>query len=402
MDDGLGTRFWRLWGASTASNLADGVVRIGLPLVAIQFTRSPTLVAGVTVALTAPWVVCTLPAGVLADRADRRRLMTGAATLRALVLAVIGTAAMTGQLHLWSIYVAAIALGAAETVFDTTSQSIIPDLVERSQLGRANSRLYAAQVTMNEFAGAPLAGLLVGIGAAAALLAPGGLYAVAALGLLLLPGRFRPAGDSESTMLNDIGEGLRYLWHHRLLRTLGLMVAVMNFSSAASTSILVLYVVDPGPVGLGEFGYGILIATLAAGSVAGSFFTERLQRRIGRIPMLVAGVIGQAVVVGAPLVTTDASILGVAFFAGGATGMWWNVITVSMRQRIAPAHLLGRTNAGYRLLAWGTLPLGAAAGGVIGELLGIRAVFAFATVASLAVLVAFRVVTRDAIEAAEA
>jgi MFS family permease len=92
----------------------------------------------------------------------------------------------------------------------------------------------------------------------------------------------------------------------------------------------------------------------------------------------------------------------VAFFVGGATVMVWNVITVSLRQRIAPDHLLGRVNSGYRLMAWGTMPLGAALGGVLGQILGVRPVFAIMAVLTLTLLIPISRITDARIEAAEA
>jgi MFS family permease len=398
----LGPRYWRLWTASTASNLADGVVRIGLPLLAVQLTRSPGLVGGLTVALWLPWLLMTLPAGAIADRSDRRRLMIASALGRAAVLTVLGALVVAGQAALAWLYVAALLLGTAETIFDTTSQSILPDIVDRQDLSRANSRLYAAQLVMNEFAGAPLAGALVSLGAVAALATPAALYGLTAAGLLFVAGSFRPATASTFRLDRDIVEGVRYLWRHPLLRRLALLVAVSNLSYSAAWSMVVLYVVEPGPVGLNGFGFGVLVSMLALGSVAGSLVVEALQRWTGRAKLLLLGMLGNVLVVGTPFVTEDAFWIGAAFLVGGATNMWWNVITVSLRQSIVPGHLLGRVNASYRMLAAGALPLGAALGGLVGELATVRAVFGFAAVLGLALLPALRGVTDAAIHRAEA
>jgi MFS family permease len=143
---------------------ADGVFKVGLPLVAIRFTREPGLIAGLTFAITLPWLLFSLQAGAMADRLDRRRAMMGANLARAALL--VGLAVLTGLdlISIWMFYVFAFGIGIAETVYDTSSQSIIPQIVSKDQLSRANGRLYAAELTANQFLGPPLGGFLIAAG----------------------------------------------------------------------------------------------------------------------------------------------------------------------------------------------------------------------------------------------
>src|SRR5689334_7448148 len=140
---GLGGRFWRLWLTSGLSNLADGVFKTALPLVAVTLTRDPVLVAGVSTAGTLPWLLLALPAGALADRHDRRRLMLGANTLRALALAASTALLLTGVSSIWLLYAVALVAGCAEVVHDTSAQALLPQVVEREQLTSANGRMFA-------------------------------------------------------------------------------------------------------------------------------------------------------------------------------------------------------------------------------------------------------------------
>ena len=128
-------------------------------------------------------------------------------------------------------------------------------------------------------------------------------------------------------------------------------------------------------MGLSAAGFGLLLATLAAGALVGSLFVEALERRLGRGRTLLLAAATFPLYALVAAVTANAVVIGVAFFVGSALTFSWNVITVSLRQRIVPDALLGRVNAGYRLLAWGTMPLGAALGGVIGERYGVTTVF---------------------------
>jgi MFS family permease len=398
----LGTAYWRLWASSALSNLADGVVKVALPLVAIRFTDSPTLIAGLAFALTLPWLLFALPAGALADRLDRRRAMLGANTARAALVAVLVLAVMVDSGLIWMLYAVAFCLGVAETIYDTSAQSILPQVVPRDRLSRANGRLYAAELTANEFVGPPLGGLLVAAGAAMAFATPAVLWVVAVAVLLLVHGRFRVERDQRTTMRADVAEGLRFLWRHHLLRTLAVMVGVANFATNATFAILVLYTVGPASaMGLSEPAYGLLLTTIAAGSLLGSLVAERVERQLGRARSLLLTILGFTLALSAPAVTANPFLIGAAFLVGGAAIATWNIITVSLRQRVTPDRLLGRVNSGYRLVAFGTRPLGAAAGGLLAQALGLRAVFLIMALLTLALATGMPKVTDEVMDAAE-
>ncbi|TDC08696.1 MFS transporter [Streptomyces sp. 8K308] len=399
----LGPAYWRLLTSSAFSNLADGVLKVVLPLVAIQYTRSPTLVAGLSLALSLPWLLFALQAGALADRVDRRRAMLLANCLRTLLMASLVLAAALDAGSIWALYAVAFCVGVAETVYDTSAQSIVPQLVHRDQLARANGRLYAAELAANQFVGPMVAGLLVAAGAVAAFAAPTALWAVALAALLLVPGTFRTERDGPATTMRaDIAEGLRYLWGQRLLRTLAAMVGVTNFAFNAAFAVFVLYAVGPmSAMGLSEGAFGVLMTTLAAGSLVGSFAAEWAERALGRARALSLTVLTSVLSLAIPALTANPYLVGAGFAVSGVGIVIWNVITVSLRQRIVPNGLLGRLNSGYRLIAWGTMPLGAAAGGALGQLLGLRAVFAIAAALTLLTLAGMAVVTEQALRSAE-
>jgi MFS family permease len=402
----LGVPFWQLWSASTLSNLADGLVKIALPLVAVTLTDSAGLVAGVTLAVTLPWLLFALPAGALADRVDRRIAMVAANVVRAAavvalaVALVLGLESSTGAI--WALYAVALLLGTAETVYDTAAQSILPQVVPRDRLPRANGRLIAAELTANEFVGPPLGGLLVAAGVAAAFATPAGLWAAAIGALLLLRGGFSVPRETPTTLRADVAEGLRYLWRHRLLRMLAAMTGLFNFATNATFAVFVLYAVGPdSALGLTEAAYGLLFATIAAGSLIGALLADPIIRRLGRSRSMLLGILGGVATVGTPAFTTIPLVIAVAFLVGGLTNALWNVVAVSLRQRITPDRILGRINSSYRLVAWGTRPLGAAAGGILAELLGLRAVFAVAAALILATLIGMTQVTDTTIGTAE-
>jgi MFS family permease len=400
----LGARYWRLWTSAALSNLADGVLKVGLPLVAIDFTRSPALIAGLVFAFTLPWLLFALPAGAIADRFDRRRLMLGANLVRAALLAVLVLAVLLDAGSIWALYAVALCVGTAETIYDTAAQSIMPQLVRRDQLPRANGRLYAAELVSNEFAGPPLAGFLVAAGVVVALVAPVALWGVAVAAVLLVRGSFRVerVQARPTTLRADIAEGTRFLWRNRILRVFAAVVGVFNFTSSAKEAVLVLYVVgSASAMGLTEQAYGWLLSTVAVGSLCGSLLAERVKQVLGRARTLVVSFFAGTLSIGILSVTVNPFVVGAAFFVGGAGVMIANITTVSLRQTITPDRLLGRVNSGHRLVAWGAKPLGAAAGGVLAQLLGLRAVFIVMGLLSLAVLAGLVKVTDKAMDAAE-
>ncbi len=400
----LRTPFARLVGSSALSNLADGVFQVALPLVTLTVTRDPAAFAVVTIALRLPWLLFALPAGALADRLDRRRTMVLVNVGRAVLLGVLA-ASLLAEVHgLWLLCALAFALGAGETLFDTSAQSIVPSLVPKERLTVANGRLYAVELTTNQFVGPPLGGVLVAAGAALAVGTSAAAYALAAALLLLVRGSFRTARTGPPTRLRaDIAEGVRYLASHRVLRALALCTGLGNLASTAMFAVLPLYVVDPGPMGLGEAAFGLLLVASAFGSLLATLVSERTVATLGRARTLLVAAAAPLLLPVGPALSTHVAPLAAGLAVAGFWWMVWNVITVSLRQRIAPDHLLGRVNAGYRLVAWGTMPIGAGLAGLIGSLVGVTTVFWVAAGLMLVCLpILLVVVTDERIDASEA
>jgi MFS family permease len=400
----LGANFHKALVASGFANLADGVLWVALPLLAVQLTRSPVLIAGVTVAARLPWLLAPV-AGALADRLDRRQSMVRVNLVRTVLLGGLALAVVADLATLPLLYAVAVLLGFAETLFDTSAQSLLPAVVSRDDLTRANSRLFAVELVANEFVGPPLGGLLAAAGLGLALGLPAAAYLVGAACLALLAGSFRAvgAGPAGSTRFrDDIAEGARFVWRHPVLRPLAVMLGMGNLAFAAFFSVFVLYVVAPGPMGLSGAGFGILSATVGVGSLLGTWLAVPTERRLGRVRTLVVSVVLSTAGLVVPILTASPVLVGISLAVCGVSMVLWNVITVSLRQRITPDRLLGRMNASYRLVGWGTMPLGALLGGALAEALGLRGAFLAAAAIYFATLVGFRYVTEEAIARAEA
>ena len=220
----LGPTYRKLFTASALSNLADGIFQVALPLLALRITRSPGAVAGVALAARLPWLLFALQAGALADRLDRLRTMVRVDVARVVLIGGLAVVVALEHESLLLLYVVAFALGIGETLFDTAAQSIIPMVVDRKELDRANGRLYGMEMVMNQFVGPPLGGVLAGAAIALAFTGSALAYVLAFVALAADQGLV-PAvreGEVPARLRTDIAEGVRYLLGHRLLRTHGL------------------------------------------------------------------------------------------------------------------------------------------------------------------------------------
>jgi MFS family permease len=390
-----------LWASSGLSNLADGGLQLSLPLIALELTGSPSAVAGVSVAMGLPWLLFALHAGALADRLDRRNLMVAVQLGRVAAVGTLAVVLASGTEGLWMLYSAAFVLGVLETLFDTAAQSIMPSIVAPSDLTRANGRLYAVETTMNEFVGPPLGGVLVGFGIALSLGTTAVFFLLAAVTLAAVPGSFRHAPATPATRLReDIAEGLRFLWQHRLLRRFTLIAGLSNICTLAAFALLPALVVRPGPMGLSEVGFGLLLAASAVGSLVASLTVEAIERSVGRRRLLLVCIIvdGGAI---ASWATADVIVAVPAGIVLGAGMLCWNVVVVSLRQRIVPGHLLGRVNAASRMVSWGAMPLGAALGASLVRIVEVRTVFALSGGAIVLLAVLARGITDERMADAE-
>jgi MFS family permease len=395
IDAGLGRRFWTLFSASLLANLADGIFSIALPLLAASLTRDPGLVAGVAAASRLPWLVFALLAGALADRFDRRRTMILVDAGRAVLLAGLTVAVLADAATIWLLYVVAFILGCFETMFDTAANSMLPNVVGTDRIVAANSRLTSVELTMNQFVGPPIGGFLVAIGVAAAFGTAAAGYVGALLCLAGLSGSFRAKRTGPpGSIRTEITEGLRYLVHHRLLRTLAIVVSLMNLPLMAVFAVTVLWIVKPGPLGLDSVGFGLLTTAIAVGTVAGTVLAARFERWFGRANLFVAN-IASLIVIDLVWFVPNPIAIGLILAVTSSLGGAFNIVFGSIRQRIVPNHLLGRVMASFRVISWGSLPLGALVGGLVGQAFGLPAVFIGAAVVHASLLLT-RLILTDA------
>ena len=372
MSSRLPVRYWLQFAASSISNVGDGLALAATPLLTLSLTRDTRLIGAVSFAGSVPWLVLTLPAGVIIDRIDRRRTMVSVNWLRAVLYAVLAILASTGSLTIWILIGLMAAIGACEVLFDMTAQALLPAIVRPEQLERANGLLYSTEMICNNFIGLPAGSWLFVI----AVGVPFGLNAASfALSAVLITRIALTAGTTEATpherkFRSDLADGLRWLWSHRFIRLLAIMLGCVNFAGSLGASIWVKYAADE----LGVTGtlYGALLAVMAIGSIVGGLIGDRIATRLGRLTILYAYVI---FTVDGLIYWFFPSVAILAFWMlfMGVASTTWNIVTVSLRQRLIPEDLFGRVNSVYRFIGTGSIALGSLAGGFIAHSYGLRA-----------------------------
>ena len=376
--DPLGSNFWRLLIASAVSNLGDGIVRTAIPLLAITLTRDPLLVGALTSLSFLPWLLFAIPSGALVDRMDRRRAMSSANLVRAGVVTMLVAAIAIDQVSLVLLYLVTFVLGVAETVYDSASRAMLPQVVRRDQLDRANGPLSSAEVVTQAFLAAPAGSLLFAWLVIAPFVSAAVAYLLAALLILSIVGNLRPARDGRAqtgstTIRADIREGLRWLRGHELLRGLAVIVGLVAAAETMADSLLVLYVVDT--LGLPESAFGVFLVSFGVGGLLGGLAAARIATKLGRIATLVlsSGVTGGAAI---GIGLTSNVWVGAALFGSVALSVSvFNVLSISLRQALVPEQLFGRVQGAYRTLVWGLIPIGALLGGVVARLTSVPTTF---------------------------
>ena len=399
---GLGAGFRRLWAASTVSTLGDGMYLAALPLLAAELTRDPLAVSVVTFAGWLPWLLFALPAGALVDRLDRRRVMWSVDAIRALVVGALAAAVLVGWVSIPLLAVAGFLVGAGQPLFENAAQAMVVAVASRDphRLSRANGQLVATLTVGQQLAGPPLGSAAFAVATWLPFLADAVSFGASATLVAAIPGQFRAEGRSGRPGLRaEIGEGLRFLFAHRVLRAGVLLVSASNLAFMAGEAVLVLFATDE--LGLGSRGYGLLLAAVAVGGVPGSLLAARVGERVPPGALIVGGVLTGAVVMACFGLATNPWLAGVAYAATGAVWGVWNVTLLSLRQAIVPDRLMGRVVGAIRLVGFGTIPLGALLGGLVAGALGLRAPYlGGAAVLAVAALAAAPHITTPAIEAA--
>lgn len=383
----LGTSFRWLLGSSWISNIGDGIMLAAGPLLVASETREPLLVASAWTLQYLATVLFSLPAGVVADRVDRRRLIVVANLARVLVLGVLATTIITGEVSIAVVLGSIFVLGIAETFADNTTSTLLPMLVAKPDLGIANARVIAGLVTLNQLVGPPVGALLFGLGRSYPFVTQ--VVCIAASIVMVLRIQLPEHGVSKTglrqTIRKDMREGLAWVWHHAAVRTLVLTIVTFNVTFGAAWSVLVLYSLER--LGMGEIGFGLLTSALACGGILGTFTYGWLERHVSLGNIMRVGLIIETLTHLALAINTVPWVAMVVMFVFGAHAFIWGTISTTVRHRAVPTRFQGRVQGVYMIGVTGGIVAGSVIGGLIADQWGVTAPFWFAFVGSAIFLV---------------
>lgn len=395
----LGRDFRWLFASSVTSNIGDGIALAAAPLLIASMTDSPILVASGAVMQYLPWLLFGLHAGAIADRVDRRLLIMVANGIRALVLVALCVFLVTGIASIWMVLIVAFLYGTAEVFVDTTSSTLLPMMVRKSDLGVGNARLQAGFLVANQLGGPPLGAFLFALGSFWPFAVQGLCVALAIvlISRITATRRVEPAdAPRERTPVHtDILSGIRWLWRNPPVRTLVIIILTFNVTWAAPWGVLVLYATDY--LKMGPVGYGALTTASAIGGLAATLLFGRLERRFSFATLMRVCLSAEVLMHLAFALTTSGTIAFVIMIAFGAYAFVWATISTTVRQRLVPHELQGRIASVNMVGVFGGLVIGQALGGVIAQVWGPTGPWWFAFVgAAITLLLVWRPITHIA------
>jgi MFS family permease len=375
--------FRRLWIGETVSQLGGMVSQIALPLVAILVLHASTFEVGLLETCQfLSFLLVGLPAGAWVDRMRFRSVLIANDLVRAAALGSIPLTHALGVLTIGQMYVVALVTGLSTVFFDVAYQSYLPALVDRSALVEGNSKLQASE-SVSQIAGPGLGGLLVQVFTAPyAVLLDAASFLWSASWVTAIKSRPpKPERKPDRNLAREIGEGLKFVLGNRLLRSIAMCTGSSNLFSSVAGSVIFILLARQLHLSAGVI--GLLTSLSAIGGLLGSLVAARIARWLGQGPAIwisaLACAPGPFV---APFLHRDWTL---GLYALVQILLWaavvvYNVTQVSFRQGLTPPELLGRMNATMRFLVWGTMPLGAFLGGVLGATLGVRTTLLIAAI----------------------
>ncbi|NDD51974.1 MAG: MFS transporter [Actinobacteria bacterium] len=387
----LGHDFSRIWSASLITNLVDGVLRLAAPLLAVSLTEDPILIGALTALGLLPWLFFAIPIGAIVDRVDRRKALVLGNSLRAAIALFIAFAVSQGFINIWLLLISVFFFGICEVLVDTTSQAVLPQILDKSNYERGNSRLQISEVIVSQFAGAPLSGLLYAVSIALPFFFSTTGFILAGLLILLFPfereinaRKEGDAGQAKLGLKGDIKFALNYLYQDKQIFSIVVITTLLGFFYSLSNAIAPLFILKELKVSPALF--GVFFAIQGVGALAGSIAAPMVSKYLGRGKALAINVFFASLLVIFIGLSPNAYFFVAVSVLIGFTISVWNILLMSLYQSLIPPELYGRIHGARRTIVWGLMPIGALLGGVIARG-GLRLPFLIG--GSIATLIAF-------------
>ncbi len=390
--DGLGAAFNRLFSAFALIKLSDGLIAAASPLLALQLTRDPFLIALTGALYMLPWLLFAIPVGTLLDRIDRRVALSVTAMVRASVASLLCASIFFDFINIGLLYFVIFVVGICDVVSDTGLQSLIPTVLPHSKLERGNSRMQAAETVLNGFIGTPLGSVLFTLMAALPFLFNSVGFFVAALVIAAIPRDMIAvsvlAKRERSAFVSEMRAGIRYLINDKKLLRLVLTTAAMGMCFTLSNATQALFLVEE--LGVAEAAFGSVLLAGGFGAVAGAFFASRVSKRWGRGTALATGITITTVFDLLQGFVPDVFAFMAAMAVGGFGVSLWNILLMSLYHTLIPNEIFGRIHGTRRTLVWGLMPIGALIGGNLAKIDLRMPYLVGGTIATLIAIFSFR------------
>jgi MFS family permease len=381
----LGRSFRWLLSATTVNNFGDGIAVAAGPLLVASQTRDPFLVSMALLSEYLPVLLFGVLGGAVADRVDRKRMVVVVNLGRAAVLAVLIVTIVSGAVNIAVVLIALFVLGTAETFADSASSTLIPNVVEREDLGIANARMNGAFLLTNQLVAPPIGAFLFAVGMALPFATNAACFALGALLVSRVVTSPLERSGEPTSLRADMVEGVRWLLAHPPMRTLALTIFTFNVTFGAAWSVLVLYADER--LGMNEVGFGLLTTAVAVGGIVGIASYGALERRFSLGDIMRVGLLIETATHLVLALTTAAAVALATLVVFGAHAFVWGTTSTVVRQRAVPDELLGRVTGVYRVAIMGGLVIGTPIGGLLARTFGITAPFWFGFVGSALLVV---------------
>lgn len=387
----LGRDYGLLWLGQSASAFGNAMTMFAVPLLVFDLTHSAVNLALISAVQFAPWLLFGLVAGAWVDRVDRRRVMIAMDTARAVAIATVPLLAFTGHLTVVWLYVVGFVSAALETAFEAGQFTAVPSLVGSDDLVAANGRLQAGG-SIASVAGPLVAGLLLTRISVAELLL---VDAVTFLGSAVTLGLIRRSFNAEppeepaarTSLLQDVVEGVRYVFGHPVLRSISIMMLLVNFFAATITAQVVLVAKDQ--LGADDSGVSYLYVAGSIGTVLLTLGAARLRKRFSFATVALGALVVEGATACTLALTRSYPVALLLWGICSGAIVLFNVTTFSFRQAIVPSRYLGRVITVAAVMAWSIVPIGALAGGLAIQRTNLTLVYAGAGLAVVVIALAF-------------
>ncbi len=365
----MGPAFNRLWAGSIISNLADGVLIAAAPLLAITLTDSTVLISIIGAMVMLPWLLFAIPIGAMVDRVDRRFILASSNAIRSGVIGVLALGVATGHVTIYWLIASAFVIGVCEVATDTTTQSLIPQILDKEHYEKGNSRLQISETVIQGFIGSPLSGFLYALAMWLPFFFNSIGYAVATVLALSIPiqylqdVRIENSKQIKSHFFQDIKFGIAYLYNHKVLRRLVLTTATIGVCYSMGTATMVLFIIKE--LELAPRYFGVILVIQGIGAVLGAIIAPKASKRFGRSIMMTMGISLSSVVLLLQGFSPNIYVFVALATLGGFAIAQWNILLMATYQTIIPNELYGRIHGTRRTLVWGLMPIGSIIGGVL-------------------------------------